>query len=225
MKKTQILWWAIRLIFIIVFNVVVFLIIEDFTMSFWVSYGFIHFAYLMLLFSSLSSPRVKDKFVFGYPLIYLSIFYFVLEFLIGIIFMIFKTATFNVSFIPQFILAAIFGIIYIFNMIGNETSIASEKESARNIFFIKNATSEINLLMSQVSDIPLRKRLEKLYDSIRSSQVKSDPALAGIEANIMVKIEKIREQISERDFKNVIITIDEIMALVSERNSKIAMLR
>ena len=51
MKKTNVLWIMLDLIFLIVFNVTVFLLIREYTVAFWVSYAFITFSYIMMIIS------------------------------------------------------------------------------------------------------------------------------------------------------------------------------
>lgn len=53
--------------FLVIFNVVVFLTTSEFTVAFWVSYGFIHFAYLMLVISCSAMPKAKMRLYWDIP--------------------------------------------------------------------------------------------------------------------------------------------------------------
>lgn len=223
-RNTNYLWISFWLVFIVVFNIIVFLIISSFTIAFWISYCFIHFAYLMLIVSTSSMPKVKNSIVLGFPMIYLSYLYFIGAFIIGVICMIHKDVGFKIAFIPQLIIAGIYAVSYIPSLIANESTSANERQSQEDILYIKDATMEINQLMSQVTDVLLKKKLEKLYDTIRSSQVKSHPTVSGIELNIMIKFEELKERVYSNDYTSVSLIIDSINKLISERNMKIATL-
>lgn len=225
MKRTNMLWIALSLIFVGAFNIAVFLAVQTFTATFWASYGFIHFSYLMLVVSFSTIPKVKGSVVFGYPLIYISWTYFVVELIAGIIFMVFKDFNFTAAFIIQLIFASLYGMAYIPNRIANDISAAADAIRGEEILYIKNAASELNSLISQAEDTAFKKKLEKLYDEIRSSQVKSYPALAGIENHIIMQIEDLKERVLAGDYINADGIINDLLKLVFERNSKIAMLR
>lgn len=221
-KKLNLLWILLSLVFVVVFNVIIFLINTTFTTAFWVSYGFIHFSYFMLVLSSLTLPKAKNSLILGYPLIYLSYLYFVCAFIIGLVFMYFKNVSFTISFIPQLIIGGLFVQAYISNLIFNVKTINKEQESEYYIHYIKHATSEISLLMDQSTDIVLRKRIEKLYDSFRSSQVKSHPIIYGLEENIIQYIQILKQNINKNDYAVSNEVIDTIYRLLLERNKKIS---
>ena len=224
-NKSNFLWIALILVFLVIFNVVVFLTTSEFTVAFWVSYGFIHFAYLMLVISCSAMPKAKNAVVLGYPMIYLSFVYFVAAFIVGLIFMLFKNASFNLAFIPQLIIAGVYAFLYISNMLANESTMGNESKEQDEIFYVKTAAAEISQIMNQPGDISLKKKLEKLYDSIRSSQVKSHPALAGIEYNIIIKIEELKEKVNSNDYTAANSIIDSLLNLLNERNNKISLMR
>jgi hypothetical protein len=224
-KKVNILWILLSLVFVAVLNFIIFLINTKFTTTFWVSYGFIHFAYLIFVISSSTIPKAKNSLVLGYPLIYLSYLYFVSAFIIGLIFIFFKNAPFSISFIPQLIIAGLYAQAYISNVIFNEKTISKDKESQYNISYIKNAVAELTLLMNQSTDNMFRKKLEKLHDSFRSSQVKSHPVLYGLEESINQYLQILKSSVHMNDYSGADKAIDTISRLLIERNSKISNMR
>ncbi|CAG7653998.1 hypothetical protein PAECIP111802_05646 [Paenibacillus allorhizosphaerae] len=221
-KRINSLWIVLSLVFVVILNIIIFLINTNFTTTFWVSYGFIHFAYLMLVISSSSMPKAKNELVFGYPLIYVSSLYFICAFLIGSIFIYFKNASFISSFIPQLIIAGLYVQAYISNIIINEKTISNEIESQYHISYIKNAASELSLLMVQSTDPIVKKKLEKLYDSFRSSQVKSYPSLFEIEERIKQHLQILKANLQTNDYSEVNHVIETINGLLMERNGKIS---
>jgi hypothetical protein len=219
-KKVNILWIVLHLVFIVVFNIIVFLINSVFTSTFWVSYGFIHFSYLMLVLSTTKWLKVKNSVVLGYPTIYLSYLYFIVSFIVSVIFMCFKNVDFLISFIPQLVITGLYTIVYVSNLLANEYTVSNQKERQQNIMYIKNAALQIELLISQSTDTLFKKKLEKLYDSFRSSQVKSHPALAGIEEEIMLRIKDLNGRVHSNEYLEANHVMDAISRLLSDRNSR-----
>ena len=110
-KKVQLgLMFAI---IVVVYNIVLFLIAKTLHMSFWVSYGFIMFSILMCVISFffVSNEKRKSQ-VVGMPVTVLSSLYFVIEFIMGTIFMFFNVS-FAAVFVPQFVLCAIYLLCFI----------------------------------------------------------------------------------------------------------------
>jgi len=89
MKKTNSLSTILELIFLVVFNVL-FFVLGGFKHNaiVWTSYGFIHFAYLMLLLAPVLIHRGKSSAVFGFSLYLISAIYFLVEFFIGMTFIL-----------------------------------------------------------------------------------------------------------------------------------------
>jgi hypothetical protein len=210
-------------IFVIVFNVVVFMIFQTFTVTFWVAYGFIHVAYLMAVISSYVRPKGRSSAVLGYPLASISWTYFLVEFVLGTMFLIFKDASFKISFIPQFVLFGIYVSLFISNILANRATSDEERQGSQNNLYIKQAASEVNLMMNQAADAALRKKLERIYDSLMGSQIRSNPALRDIENKIMINIGNLRESVRENNYIKANSAIVTLQGLIDDRNSRISL--
>lgn len=113
MKRKQLILPLIFAVLLAVYCTVVFLVVKEFTTSFWVSFGFILAAFIiMMLCYMFVSKESRKKQVVGMPVTVLSSLYFTIEFIMGTIFMFFNVS-FVAVFIPQLILFALFLIILI----------------------------------------------------------------------------------------------------------------
>lgn len=224
MKKTNILWIILDLIFLIVFNAVVFLLVNKYTATFWISCAFINFSYIMLIISALFIPKTKNAVVLGYPIAYISSMYFVLEIIVGIFFLTVGKSNIKFAIITQLIISGLYGITFIANLIANEKNVEDERRREEQIMYIKTAISEVHSIMKEIKDPKLRKKVEKVYDALKSSQVRTYPELANIEVNIVNNIEKLEiatKQNLEGDIDKI---IHEILKMINERNQKIKLL-
>lgn len=221
MKKANILWILMDAIFLIIFNVIVFLLIQEHTTVFWISYGFIHFSYIMLIVSSAFTPKTRNGLVFGYPIAYISSVYFFVEFFVGILFFTIGKNNINAAVIVQLIIAGLYGITFISNLIANEKTVEDEQQRQEHIMYIKIAIGEMNNIMQQAQGAKVRKKVEKVYDAVKSSQVKTYPALAGIERNIIEDIRRLEIAVVQNIEEDVYMLADQILTLIDERNRKI----
>ena len=73
-------------IFLIFFNLLFFILCgTENNSSTWISYGFIHVAYLLLLITPLFNKENKGKAILSMTLFTISLFYFFIELMVGIL--------------------------------------------------------------------------------------------------------------------------------------------
>ena len=222
MKKTNILWIILNLIFLVIFNVFFFVLDGiKYNYSTWISYGFIHFAYFMIVFTPLLIRRRKSAAVFGFSLYSISIAYFLIELITGIIFIIISPEKYTVTMLVQLSIAGFYGIILISNMIANEHTANSEEKRQSQISFIKDSSVKLKGLMESTNDKDIKKKIEKAYDAISSSPVKSQRELIEVEYNIFQGINDLEDVIQEDNKGKIITYIDSLLKTINERNMRL----
>jgi len=101
MKKANSFLTILELIFLVIFNVL-FFVLGGFIHNaiVWTSYVLIHFSYIMLLLIPRLIHKGKSSSVFGFSLYIISVIYFLVEFFIGITFIL---ASSHGSYITEFL--------------------------------------------------------------------------------------------------------------------------
>ena len=84
--------------------------------SVWISYGLTHFAYAMLVFSSLFNQKSAKNRFFSFTNNSISLLYCVLQFIAGLVFIILRLETVNISLYVQLPLLAIYVVVIIYNI-------------------------------------------------------------------------------------------------------------
>ena len=209
MQTTPMLRIIRYLIFLVVFNAFFFLLVREFTASVWISYGFVHFAYFMLLATGQLVKAGKSESVFTYPLYYISSVYFVIALITGIIFIWVvpiwaDPEAYRASLLIQLSFAGIYGILLVTHMLANEWTADAEKERQVHISFIKDASAKMKGLVDSVSDKEVRKKVERVYDSLYSSPVKSHPELTSAEERILRSIRTLESAIAAGDRDEIV---------------------
>lgn len=222
MNKKSVLWILLDLIFLAVFNTVFFVAGgTDHTTSVWISYGFIHFAYLMVLVTPFLIRKSSSAAVFGFSLYSISSTYFLLEFVVGLIFIFMKSESYKAALIVQVIVAGIYAVLLLSHLIANEHTADSVEKHEEEVAYIKTASSRVKALIGKAKDKKANKEIEKAYDTLHSSPSKTVTTVRSIESNVMNKVAELEGAVSDQDTATIITIAGEIIALMEERNRKI----
>lgn len=220
MIRKSILHILIDLVFLAVFNVLFFVIGgTERVLSVWISYGFIHFAYIMLLVTYfLIRKGSSSSALFGMTLYGVSGTYFIVEFLTGLIFILIAGNSFVATLVVQVILAGIYLVILLTHVLANEHTAASVAKHEAEVAYIKNTAIELKALVGKASDKKANKEIEKAYDIVHSSPTKSSVAVQQIEKRIDCLVFELRDVIKYDDAAQIIDIAREIVELTEERN-------
>lgn len=223
MKRTNIFWFVLNSLFLIVFNTLFFLFqdIENSSTTVWISYGFIHFSYLLLLATPLLIRSGKAQHIYSRSLFAITTTYFILELIVGIAFIIQFPENLVASIITQVILTAIFIAWLLSNLIANEHINESVERREIELQYVKESASRINFLLKQITDTATNKKVEKLYDLIRSSQSKSNYQVYQIEQDIVNEIGMLENAVRQNNIEQINTISDKIYNLAEDRNRQL----
>jgi signal transduction histidine kinase len=224
MNKKSVLWTILYLIFLAVFNMIFFIAGGSaHTASVWISYGFIHFSYIMLVITPLLIRKSTSADVFGFSLYSISSTYFIVEFIIGLIFIFINSNSYKSSLIVQIIIAAIYGIVLVSHLIANETTADNIERHEYEIAYIKNGASKLKTYMGRSSNRRVNREIEKLYDLLHSSPTKSNATVRSLEIEIANKISALGDLVLSDQQESIIAMCGEITMLIEERTRQLRM--
>ena len=224
MKKKTTLWILLDLVFLIVFNVVFFVATgTNHPTSVWLSYAFIHFAYIMVLVTPYLIRKSSSAAVFGFSLYAISSVYFLIELVVGIVFICLKQESIKVSLITQVIIAGIYAILLISNLIANESTADSVERHETEVAYIKESSSRVHSLMDKLNDRKANKAIEKTYDLLHSSPAKSNFDVHSLEREILSLTHELESAVFDKDVDSVMRITADINAKAEERNRRLRM--
>lgn len=222
MNKKSVLWILLDLVFLIVFNIVFFVMGgAQHPASVWISYGFIHFAYIMLVVTPFLIRKSSSAAVFGFSLYSISSAYFIAAFIVGVIFIAVHPENYKWSLIVQVVIAGFYAIMLISNMIANEHTADSIERHEMEVQYVKESSAMLKGIMEMASDKALKKKIENAYDLFHSSQVKSSGAVRDYEVTVMDLIEVLEQNVARNDVAAANTTLDKIMKNANERNRRL----
>ena len=189
--------------------------------SVWISYGFIHFAYFMLLLTPKLIHGEKKWTELGFPIYAMSSAYFFVEFFVGVLFILIALNGYMAALLIQIFLAGLYGIALMSYMIANEYTSTATEERQNQVSYIKEASATLKVLLERIDDKETKKKVEKVYDAIYSSPVKSHPNLASAENRILQSIGTLEEAISAGNTDGIIALAGTLETAINERNSRL----
>lgn len=225
MKKIKIFWYLLDSIFLVVFNLYFFLLKgTDNPTSVWISFASIHFAYLMLLITPFLVRKGSVSADYGRPLFVIITSYYFLALIVGVVFIALSPESITVSLLVQITIVAIFAILLLTNLIANEHTADNVERHEVELKYVKESSSKLEALLKQISDNTIRKKIEKAYDLIHSSQVKSSINVKTIEQDVISEIHNLEKAFQKNNFDNIQLIVDKICNLANERNRQLKLL-
>lgn len=217
MTKKKLITILLESIFLIAFNVLFFMNTGfEHSTGTWICYGFLHFSYLMMIFT----PFIESKEYISKTTSYtISSLYFVCEIVFAFIYLIFNRIA-GTKFVisVQVILTAIYFIVLFTNLITNETT--KNKENQHNIEndFIKIISAKAKYIESIISSSKEKNRMNNLYYTIHSSPIKSSNDVILYEEKIVDLLNALENAAEQNDETMISEKITEIERLINKRN-------
>lgn len=222
MKKNTKLAYAVLGIVFILFNVIVFAVPTDKTITFWIAYAFtvVAFALQIGIWNAAfkATETLKSKFL-GVPIICVGIVYLVLQLIAFAVFMIFPLIPSWIVVIACALVLGISAICLISADVARDEINRVEEKVNQKVFYIRELQADVEMLAEQEQNPEIKTSLTRLAEKIRYSDPMSNIALADLEARIREKVTALRTT----DHKLEIIT--ELDLLLAEWNRKAKILK
>ena len=226
MSRTRTLWFVLKLIFLVLFNTVFFLFSgTDHTAAVWISYGFIHLAYVMMLMTKKLTPPSRSARLFGATTETVSSVYFFAELIVGTVFICTLSESWKIALAVQLVIACIYAALLIVNLLANEKTAAAENRADAETRNIRNAAQRIAVLMKNTQDGKRKKTLERAFDLLQSCPASSHPAVRELEREIFADVQAIEAAATDGDDAELDAHISALQKLVAGRNRQLQQLQ
>jgi len=220
-RKSGTLVGAIGLILFIVYNLLVFLLFDDFNNVFWTSYAFAVVAFILCVFCfyySLKDITIQTAF-FGIPLMSFSLYYLIVEMVVSIIFMAVKeSVNIKLAFFIQFLILAIFLIIAIISILAKDASMATNDKIKQDVRYVQTFRVSLEGYAERCQDPSVRRALEALAETARYSDQRSNPNTISVEQRIQNYVSSIDLALSNNDYQAVLNFCNEASMAFAERD-------
>ena len=226
MKKNNYLLIAVFLIIAVVYNIIAFSIVNEYTSVFWSAYGFTMLAVIAAaVTSALAFKSGKDAAFLSVPVTMVATAYLFVQLSFGAILMAIPSLSIVFANIAQIVVLAVFLIVAIGGLMSRNATVDSEREVREKKFYIKTLSADLESAIEVASDPSHKKILTDLYETIRYSNPMSDPSLYDLEQKIVAKVSAVVDAVSSGRMDSFVDRCAEIERLVADRNRKCKMLK
>lgn len=224
--KTIITRIFIGLIFLIVFNVLFFFIggTERSTTE-WISYAFIHLAYLLLVISPFMSSSSKGDMVQSASIQLRAGVYFITELIVGLAFILINPESPTAAIIVQTILLGIFLFFQFGSVLSNEKTKETMLKQKQERVYIKALAENLKETMHKIEDPALRKQLANCYESLSSSSIESFPEAIDAELELENAVNTLCSTVERGDQSQLAEHLQSVQGALKRRNQAIKMAR
>lgn len=220
--KSNILKVVIALVFLVMFNILFFLLggTEQSDVN-WVCYGFIHAAYICLLITPLFCNSGKGLTVLSASLYLRALFYFFTELTVGLLFIAIAPQSITWPLIIQSVLLAVFIILQLMSVLANDATHASIQKQKAESQFIRTLAEQVRSRMREIEDQDLRKEVERSYDALNNSPIESIPEALNVELALRNAVDMLCAAIEDTDKEQIIKKAKRVRNAVQDRNAVI----
>lgn len=217
--KGNVLKIIIALIFLMLFNVLFFVLggTEQSQVN-WICYGFIHIAYLCLLTTPLFCNYRKGMVVLSASLYLRALFYFFTELVIGLLFIVIALEDFTWPLIIQGVLLAVFLILQLMSALANDATNASVQKQHQESAFIQTMIQRVKTSMREITDMEIRRLVERCYDALNNSSIQSFPEAQEAELNLRNAVEMLCTAIEDNDKDQIEKKVKRVLNAIQDRN-------
>ena len=216
--KTNIYRILLSSIFILLFNVLFFLLsgFEN-PNSVWLSYGFVNFSYIILLLTPVLCTKGNNSYYLSAAIYTQVVSYFVIELIIGIVFIICRLESLTWPLVIQGVLWAIYMVVILMNAWANESTQQSLAQRQDDMAAFQLNRLNLKKLVLKVDDPEIKNLLVKCCDTLETSSSKQTPSSKNIDLEIGQVIEDLNQSLVAVDRIQSITIAKRLLTLIEDR--------
>ena len=207
-------------VFLILINIGLFSLAAIKLTSFWISWIFIHIAFLIFAGILIFSAPEQRKLKFAYSETAVAAYYFIIELIAGYVLLTYFVFIPVISFVIQTVILAVF-LIAFFMLKGMNRDIDRKEDAAKAdlrqfqaiLEFMKDVQSQVDY------SAPYKKTIQHAYDAISGSHVNE------MEKNIWDLIGQLKKEVAAENEERINALCRDIENQTAERNRRLRMER
>ncbi len=222
MKRKSSFWTgAIFVLLTIIFNIISFWFIEDYTSSFWVSVAFGNASIVMFALAIFAINKKGKDVYLDYQNDMVIGGYYILCNILNICFILFRMQNTKVNLFVNILLLAIY-LVVLFIFFGANTNTRAQIEydkQERDAFYLLKEKAE--LLLDKNPNRQVNKKIEYLYDRICSCQINRAANVEDMDEQILSGLNELSSIVCSEDTDAIVSKISSILDMIEERDKRI----
>lgn len=208
------------LVFLLAFNGSFFFLCgTDNLMSVWISFGFINLSYLTLLVLPLFRTKGESAHYLAYTLYSQGFTYVIIEFIVGLIFIIWQLESPTWPLIIQALLWVIFMVVILANAWANLSTASSLSVRKQTIQKYQDWRMKLKRLMVMTENAELKGAILQCYDDLTITSSNETVESAEVDTEIESVIASLREAVLSGGDVVALSLTTRLRSLIKERNA------
>ena len=222
MKKNERRVLIVVIIVFVMFSVIAFAVPFVKNGAFWLTYIFsvISFAvqpYVMKI--AFKDGKSLNSKLYGFPIARISFVYGISQTVLSLVFMMLaKVVPIWLVLVFDVILLGVSAIGFIGADSMRDEIVRQDNKLVKDVKFMRNLQSKMNVLVNQCEDENVRKSVSKLAENIKYSDVVSNEALSDIESDLSACIDDLQTAVVDGDKDGALSLCVKAEGLLAERN-------
>lgn len=212
----------------------IFLFVEFFTSTAYVSFGFTVVAFILTFIMpriAVNRPDIEAVF-FGIPMIGFATYFFIAQIFVGVVLIFFQSVvSWKIAFFIQLVLLIAFLVVSVVSFTAQRASARQSEERREQVAAWNMQTVDIQALIDSCkmagADAAIMQSLDHLADTVRYSDPFSGghPAIQEVESRISGKMFDLRSACTSGNYEVAHTLVQEIENLYAERSRKLLMIK
>ena len=174
--KKNVIKVVIALIFLAVFNLLYFVAGGEHTTADWISYAFVHAAFLCLALTPLFGAGIGKGLTILIGSLWLrALGYFFIELVVGVAFLLASPEGYVWPLVVQAILLAAFLIMQLMSVLANDSTTASIRRQRDESACLQDLKDRLGSLMNAIDDKALRQLVRECHEALSACPIQSYP--------------------------------------------------
>lgn len=212
-----------HVLFLLGFNILFFSLVEDYSVSRWICWAYIILAYALAVAAINSRKATRDGHVYAYPKIMVAVNHAIVTLIVGSILIFFNFSSLTLTLFILLVFSGGSILVYLTFMTTESHTIATVRQDAQNKHHLMNWSSRVQALVDMTKDRQDRKRIEAVYDGLRSAHMTPPGDLSAIDAEIESKIDVLEAAVQHGS--QIKEACDAVLFTVRRREEQIRMMK
>ncbi len=210
------------LIFIALFNICFFTLngpLETINASEWISYFFIHVAYVCLISAHKWGKQAQGLTVLKATQYISAIVYFFAQLALGIACIVVAPESLTWPLILQCVLFALFLIVQLTTVLSNNSTTVSIQKQRAEAIYIGSLADQIRTRMRDIENPELKKKVMRCYDALNNCSIESFPEAAQAETALKNAVASLCAVIESGDQSQIEKSTTTVLYAIQDRNT------
>lgn len=218
MKNNKVMSAIILISALIIVNVLIFMILQTYNASRIINIICLNISLVILWISIFTNFKNNDDKYINYFKLPIVIMYSIITIVASTLLIILNPNTVTSTIVIQILIHGIFAIILASNKMADNLTEKSLSTQKNKVDRTREISKQLSLILSEIDDDELFKKVEKIYDSSRSLKINTNIDSNEIDEKILNSIKSLKKAIEDNNLENVDNTLKDIKHNFLARN-------